>query len=217
VDAQFSFVLKLLEAAVLGGMIGLERELSGKAAGLRTNLLICLGSALLTDLSLAVASHSAVADPARIAAQIVSGIGFLGAGTILQSRRAVHGLTSAAVIWVVAAVGMTVGAGLHLEAFLATALVLVALSVLRRFEKRLFGERLLTVTLTYETTPPDPEELLRRAGLRRRLVHARHSKEPRQGGTVTVSWRGALADPAALMAAAEGLPGVSVQHWEAEE
>jgi putative Mg2+ transporter-C (MgtC) family protein len=103
-------------AALLGGVIGLDREASGKPAGFRTNILICVGAALLTALSIDVAErwvrlYGTVADPGRIAAQIVSGIGFLGAGTIIQSRRGVRGLTTAATIWVVAASGMAVGAG----------------------------------------------------------------------------------------------------------
>ncbi|MEO5511502.1 MAG: MgtC/SapB family protein, partial [Longimicrobiales bacterium] len=109
-------VLRLLLAAALGGMIGLEREASGKPAGFRTNLLICLGAALLMEISKKVAFDSFArtgvpADPGRIAAQIVSGIGFLGAGTIMQSRGGiVTGLTTAATLWVVAAIGMAVGA-----------------------------------------------------------------------------------------------------------
>ena len=95
---------------LLGGIVGLERQISGKPAGLRTNILICLGSALLMDLSLQLGiidGGERIGDPARIAAQIVSGIGFIGAGTIMQARGAVIGLTTAATIWVVAAIGMT--------------------------------------------------------------------------------------------------------------
>jgi putative Mg2+ transporter-C (MgtC) family protein len=135
---------RLLLAAVLGGVVGIEREVSGKPAGLRTNLLICVGAALLTDLSIEVAALANVdnvandspfrADPARIAAQIVSGIGFLGAGTILQARGNVIGLTTAATIWVVAAIGMAVGAQAYSEAVGATLLVVLALVVLGRLE-----------------------------------------------------------------------------------
>jgi putative Mg2+ transporter-C (MgtC) family protein len=135
---------RLLLAAVLGGVVGIEREVSGKPAGLRTNLLICVGAALLTDLSIEVAALANVdnvandspfrADPARIAAQIVSGIGFLGAGTILQARGNVIGLTTAATIWVVAAIGMAVGAQAYWEAVGATLLVVLALVVLGRLE-----------------------------------------------------------------------------------
>ncbi len=132
----------LLLASLLGGVIGLEREVSGKPAGFRTNLLICVGSALLTDLSLnvaAVAEAPMNADPGRIAAQIVSGIGFLGAGTILQSRGSVTGLTTAATLWVVAAIGMSVGAGAYVEAVGTTVLVVIALLALGHVEERFFS------------------------------------------------------------------------------
>jgi len=131
---------RLLLAAALGGIVGLEREVSGKPAGLRTNLLICTGAALLTELSIAVArlaDPAARADPARIAAQIVSGIGFLGAGTIIQARGSVVGLTTAATLWVVAAIGMAVGARAYVEAVGTTVLVILALILLRRAEDQL--------------------------------------------------------------------------------
>ncbi len=114
-------VLRLLLSAVLGGVIGLQRELSGKEAGLRTNMLICLGSALFTVLSIYAFSGS---DPARIAAGIATGIGFIGAGVILHRGGGdVIGLTSAATIWVVAAIGMAAGAGMYWIAPAATVLV----------------------------------------------------------------------------------------------
>jgi len=118
----------MLLAAVLGGAVGWERERAHKPAGLRTNLLICVGAALLADLSRRVAQTAGPpADPGRIAAQIVSGIGFLGAGTIIQARGSVTGLTTAATLWVVAAIGMTVGFGFAIEAAGGTILVLIAL------------------------------------------------------------------------------------------
>jgi putative Mg2+ transporter-C (MgtC) family protein len=117
--------LKLLIAILTGGGIGLEREFRGKPAGLRTNILICVGSALLMDLSIRVAGPGG--DPGRIAAQVVTGIGFIGAGTILHTRGTVSGLTSAATIWVVAAIGLTAGAGYHFEALAATATVMIVL------------------------------------------------------------------------------------------
>ncbi len=140
---RIDLLLKLTLAVVLGGIIGIERELSGKPAGLRTNILICLGSTLLMDLSVRVGmvDGARVGDPARIAAQVVSGIGFLGAGTIMQARGAVLGLTTAATIWVVAAIGLTLGAGMFLEATGATAIVAFVLFGLGRIEVRLLGRR----------------------------------------------------------------------------
>jgi putative Mg2+ transporter-C (MgtC) family protein len=148
---QLGLLGRLLLAAVLGGIIGLERELSGKPAGLRTNLLICVGAALLTELSIGVAALANVeavaegtpfrADPARIAAQIVSGIGFLGAGTIIQARGSVVGLTTAATLWVVAAIGMAVGAQAYVMAAGSTLLVFVALVALGRLEQVIVSRR----------------------------------------------------------------------------
>jgi putative Mg2+ transporter-C (MgtC) family protein len=135
---------RLALAVLLGGIVGIERELSGKPAGLRTNILICLGSALLMDLSMTVAvtdEGSRVGDPARIAAQVVSGIGFLGAGTILQARGSVIGLTTAATIWAVAGIGLTVGAGHKAEAIAAAILVTLVLTTLGWLERWLVSFR----------------------------------------------------------------------------
>lgn len=132
----------LLLATLLGGAIGWEREHAQKPAGLRTNILICVAATLLTDLSvMAAAAASGPADPGRIAAQIVTGVGFLGAGTIIQSRGTVTGLTTAATLWVVAAIGMAIGFGAHMEATGTTLLVLVTLIPLRRFEERMAAHR----------------------------------------------------------------------------
>jgi putative Mg2+ transporter-C (MgtC) family protein len=122
---------------LLGGIVGVERELSGKPAGLRTNILICLGSALLMDLSitLGMIDGERVGDPARIAAQVVTGVGFLGAGTIMQARGEVVGLTTAATIWVVAAIGLAVGAGHRANAVAAALLVTLVLTALGWLER----------------------------------------------------------------------------------
>jgi putative Mg2+ transporter-C (MgtC) family protein len=125
----------LLLATFLGGAIGWEREHAQKPAGLRTNILICMAATLLTDLSVQVAASAPPpADPGRIAAQIVTGVGFLGAGTILQARGTITGLTTAATLWIVAAIGMAIGFGALVEATGATLLVLVTLIPLRRVE-----------------------------------------------------------------------------------
>ena len=124
-NTNLEMALRLLLATALGGIIGFQREKSGKEAGLRTNMLICLGSALFTVLSIYGFSGS---DPARIAAGIAAGIGFIGAGVILhRTGGAVVGLTSAATIWAVAGIGMAAGAGLFIIAPVATVLALVIL------------------------------------------------------------------------------------------
>jgi putative Mg2+ transporter-C (MgtC) family protein len=124
----FDLVLRLLLAAGLGAVIGIERELRRKPAGLRTNILIALGSALFTTVSIQLARNGGTPD--RVAAQIVTGIGFLGAGSILRDRGSVHGMTTAATIWVNAAIGMAAGAGEYAMASLATVVTLIVLAVL---------------------------------------------------------------------------------------
>jgi len=123
---------RLLLAAGLGAVIGLEREYRQKPAGLRTNILIALGSALFTILSSLMGHESGTAD--RISAQIVTGIGFLGGGAILRSGNSVHGMTTAATIWVNAAIGMAAGAGHLVLATVAAGLTLVVLAVLPPIE-----------------------------------------------------------------------------------
>ncbi len=126
---------RLLVACVLGGLIGLEREENRKAAGVRTNLLICMGCAFFTLLS-AVLAGDANPDKGRVAANIVQGIGFLGAGLILHNRSRVSGLTSAASVFVVASIGMACGAGLFAAAAVATVIVIVALKLVGLLERR---------------------------------------------------------------------------------
>lgn len=136
-ELRLDLLGELLLAGILGGAIGWEREHAHKPAGLRTNILICVGAALLADLSRHVAAAAgSPADPGRIAAQIVSGVGFLGAGTIIQARGSVTGLTTAATLWVVAAIGMSAGFGANVEAVGTTVLVLIALIPLGRIERR---------------------------------------------------------------------------------
>jgi putative Mg2+ transporter-C (MgtC) family protein len=135
-------ILRLLLAAVLGAALGLEREYWRKPAGLRTNILIAVGSALYTLMSMAAAR--AGGSPDRISAQIVTGIGFLGGGAILRNRSSVHGMTTAATIWVNAAIGMAAGAGESLMATAATVItliVLVVLSPIERYFERKDNER----------------------------------------------------------------------------
>lgn len=123
---EVEMVLRLLLAAALGAIIGYQRERAGKPAGLRTHVLICVGAALFTVASLY--GFGAVADPARVAAGIVAGIGFLGAGAIIHREGGlVAGLTTAATIWAVAAVGLAAGAGLYLVSAVTTILILIVL------------------------------------------------------------------------------------------
>jgi len=125
---------RLLTACLLGGAIGLQREINRKAAGVRTNLLICMGAAFFTLLS-AVLAGDANPDKGRVASNIVQGIGFLGAGLILHNRSRVSGLTSAASVWVVASIGMACGAGLYAAAVLAAVVVILALQLVGLLER----------------------------------------------------------------------------------
>jgi len=141
-------------AAILGGLIGLEREFKHRAAGLRTNMFICFGAALFTVLSRALAAEPS--DYTRIAAQIIPGIGFIGAGSILHTGRLTSGLTTAATIFVVASVGMAAGGGLYATAMFATALVLLALFFLGHAEQN-FNLKLLVTS--YEVTGPSVDAI----------------------------------------------------------
>jgi putative Mg2+ transporter-C (MgtC) family protein len=145
---------RLVLAALLGGAIGLERELRHRPAGLRTNMFICFGAAMFTVLSSALAGVPS--DAARIAAQIIPGIGFIGAGSILHTRGLTTGLTTAATLFVVASVGMAAGGGLYVTAVFATGVVLLALFALGHLEQTFNLKTLLT---SYEVTGVSVEEI----------------------------------------------------------
>ena len=172
---QFGVVGRLLLAAGLGAAIGLEREYRRKPAGLRTNILISIGATLFTVLSMRMAAERG--DPGRVAAQILAGVGFIGAGTILHTRGAVTGLTSAATIWVVAAIGMALGTGAYVEAVGSTVLVIVVLTGLASLE-RLVAARSSITRLVVHVRPGAEavegiEELVKRTGLELERVEAR--------------------------------------------
>jgi putative Mg2+ transporter-C (MgtC) family protein len=154
-------LVKLLLALVLGGLIGWERELYDKPAGFRTNTLICVGSTLFTIFSLKIGTIPGT-DSARIAAQIVSGIGFLGAGAIIRRGEAVLGLTTAATIWFVASIGMGIGAGYYVISSVGTALALAILFVFRKFENLV--DRIHT-TRTYHVIVSAEDDAVRELSL----------------------------------------------------
>jgi len=148
-DLLSKSMVRLILAAVLGGIIGLERELKRKPAGLRTNMFICFGSALFTILSTELAGEFGIGDHTRIAAQIIPGIGFIGAGSILHDKGGVSGITTAATIFVVASIGMAAGGGLYLVAIFSTMLIYLALHLLGMLERQL---NLKPLTMTYIVT-----------------------------------------------------------------
>ncbi|EPZ44122.1 MgtC/SapB family protein [Alicyclobacillus acidoterrestris] len=134
---QLELVLRLIISGILGAFIGWERKSREKEAGLRTHFVVCVGSALIMIVSKygfqdLVGSNSIVLDPSRIAAQVVSGIGFLGAGTIIVQRQSVRGLTTAAGLWATSGIGLAIGAGMYVVGTVTTLLVLIALEVLNR-------------------------------------------------------------------------------------
>jgi len=138
-EYELTIALRLLLAAVLGGLIGLQRESENKAAGLKTHTLVALGSCLIMVTSIEIfetVGRGYIGDPSRIAAQVVSGIGFLGAGTILRSGFGVKGLTTAASLWLVAAIGLSVGLGSYFASITATVIVFIILLALPRFVKK---------------------------------------------------------------------------------
>jgi putative Mg2+ transporter-C (MgtC) family protein len=175
-DLRLELLVQLVLAIVLGGAIGVERELKGKPAGLRTNILICMGATLFTVLS-ARMGH-AQGDPTRIAGQIITGVGFIGAGTILHTRGAVTGLTSAATIWVVAAIGMALGSGSYVEALGTSALVMVVLTGLAPIETLV--ARRSSVSHLILHAKPAPETLDGIVGLVRRTGLDLERSEARQ-------------------------------------
>lgn len=164
---------KLLMAAVLGGIIGWERERRGRPAGLRTHILVCVGVTLMMLVSEHIferyktfAADSIIRiDPARIAAQVVTGIGFLGAGTIMRSRATVRGLTTAASLWVVAGIGLAIGSSCYVPAVITTMLALFALLLLPFFERNIKRDKYKTLRLCVSGSEPnltDITEILKR-------------------------------------------------------
>ncbi|MDD4171464.1 MAG: MgtC/SapB family protein [Syntrophomonas sp.] len=143
--STYEIIFKLTLACILGGLIGLERESLNRPAGFRTYTLVCMGSALAMVVSLDMYYQyyqTVNADPGRIAAQVVSGIGFLGAGTIMREGSTVRGLTTAAGLWGVACVGLAIGAGMYVPAVVTTVLILFVLIYFVKFEEHFTGMRL---------------------------------------------------------------------------
>jgi len=142
---QWELILRLLVAAALGSLIGLERERLGWAAGLRTHMLVCVGACLMMIVSAygfsSTLGEHVVLDPSRVAAQVVSGIGFLGAGSIILRNEAIKGLTTAASVWAVAGIGLAAGGGLYTAAVATTIIILVILAGLKPWEERYKASR----------------------------------------------------------------------------
>lgn len=153
---EWDIVLRLCLAMVLGGLIGFEREFNNHAAGLRTNILVCVGSTLIMLLSMYgfsdfLGEENVRVDPARLATAVISGVGFLGAGTILFTGKSITGLTTAASLWVVASIGLAIGAGFYFAGILSTVLVVLILWVFNKIELRyLNGKKIQILTIQTE-------------------------------------------------------------------
>ncbi len=174
-----AMVLRLGLSLVVGGIVGMEREYRDQPAGFRTHTLISIGATLLMFVSVAVPHWYDNGDPGRIAAQVVSGIGFLGAGAIIKFGADIRGLTTAGSIWAVAAIGLGIGAGLYIPSAVAFVLIVVVLAVLNKLEKLLFRQRLVK-SLSVESDGPGPpsselEEVIRGFGVRIRTVDMDYS------------------------------------------
>lgn len=143
ISLEWDFILRLILAAILGGLIGYERNIRSKEAGLRTHMLVSLSSALIMLVSqygfYEVIQRYIEVDPSRIAAQVVSGMGFLGAGVIFKERGSIKGLSTAAGLWGVAAIGLAVGAGLYILGIAATILILLAFEVVNKVSKKSYN------------------------------------------------------------------------------
>lgn len=152
----FTILLRLLLATVLGGIIGMERQMKNRPAGLRTHILVTVGSTLIMLISMYAMPSG---DPGRIAAQVVTGIGFLGAGTIMHNGANVNGLTTAASIWVSAAIGLALGSGYYAGGLITALIAIITLIVLGKIENRIMATNFVILQVSYENNPQLLEQI----------------------------------------------------------
>ncbi len=210
----WSLAVRILVAAALGGLVGFEREYRGQPAGFRTHILVAVGAALFTLAGVAAAGSSGNVDPTRVAAQVVTGIGFLGAGAIIQQGISIHGLTTAATLWVVAAIGTAAGLGYYSGALVAAGTTVVSLVVFKRLELVLFPGTVASGDLVLEVAPSfrlgDVTAAIRQAG--GRVLATRVGT--RDGGVeMHVSVRLGRASYEELLQALLRVDGVRHVHW----
>jgi len=211
-------IIRLALAALLGSLIGLDRERLHWAAGLRTHMLVCVGSALVMIVSAfgfgdVLGRPDITLDPSRVAAQVVSGIGFLGAGTILLRREVIRGLTTAASLWSVAAIGLAVGGGLYLAAAVATFLILMILVGLKPLERHFAARRLQfrSLVLRYNaqlTSQGAIESALAKGGVVVQHVDVLPGAGPTQPELRLLIHVGGVDDASSVVEFARRLPGV---------
>ncbi|GAU77362.1 MgtC/SapB family protein [Fusibacter sp. 3D3] len=151
---NFESIIKILFATFIGGLIGFEREVINRPAGFRTHILVCVASAIIMDVNLLLAATHINMDPTRLGAQVISGIGFLGAGTIIKEGATVKGLTTAASLWSIACIGLVVGAGYYLIALITAVIMLITLKTFSQIEKKLTrAKRLFTLLISTDDAP----------------------------------------------------------------
>jgi putative Mg2+ transporter-C (MgtC) family protein len=208
-------ILRLIAATVLGAVVGIERERTEHAAGLRTHALVSLGAALFMIVSaygfMSALGPNVTLDPSRVAAQVASGVGFLGAGTIILRREIVRGLTTAASIWTVAAIGLASGGGMYNAAVIATILVLIVLAAMRPLEKVLFTSRRRIRIIIIFSAHAFNEERVRRivadAGARLQSIELRFDNE-KQRDRIELTLRHDVAQVTTVTQALRELEGV---------
>lgn len=154
---NYESIIKILFATFIGGLIGFEREVINRPAGFRTHILVCVASAIVMDVNILLAATNINMDPTRLGAQVISGIGFLGAGTIIKEGPTVKGLTTAASLWSIACIGLVVGAGYYLIALITAIIMLITLKTFSQIEQKLTRSKRLFTLLVY--TDDSPERL----------------------------------------------------------
>lgn len=212
----WELILRLVAAGVLGGVVGYQREIHGRPAGLRTHILVCVGSALFT---IASVTYGHGAEPSRIAANIVTGIGFLGAGTIIRQGSTIRGLTTAASLWTVAAIGLAVGAGgrLYVLGAAAAMIVLAVLSWVDILEDRLLAaERYRSLAVVLRSHEHDPETVVRelsRLGIETRGVSHETTEEGRRLARLSLRFPAHVTADAANQVLVK-IEAVEAYNWE---
>lgn len=165
ISVEMDYIIRLIVALILGGIIGGERETVKRPAGFRTYILVCVGSALVMITSEYILNRYVDMrnlDPTRMGAQVISGIGFLGAGTIIREHHKVRGLTTAAGLWTVACVGIAVGAGYYTGAIAATVIIIIILILFNKFKLKIFKDKLYIMSIDIETSSQNLELLTKK-------------------------------------------------------
>ncbi|UCH82325.1 MAG: MgtC/SapB family protein [Nitrospiraceae bacterium] len=197
-------IIRLLLAAVIGGIIGFEREVHGRAAGFRTQLIVCVAAVLIMIVSenyyhyMHSIDQSLRIDPARISAGALIGIGFLGAGVIIKSGFAVRGLTTAASIWIVSAIGLAIGGGLYLEAVLTATITIIALMVLRILENRIRTLRFKNIIISSSVDDNVEDQVLTRFAETGFHVHSVDYEKNRDSGELKYHFTVSVRDKNAI-------------------